>query len=315
MTALSSLPARVAPESDPELTPMVAELELYALDVRALHAQRTALVEEVRRLERQLAGAQAAPARLRARLEQEFERNQALAARLQRRPPPPVLNRAARRRRTGASVALLTAVLVLAAAVALALLFGVSRAAGSNQPRASASAPTEAPAGGAPIKAAPIVASSEPALPPTAPAPPAPTPGAPTSAPAAAPASPVTTLAPAVPPRCAADLAIPALAPGVAYVTLANQSRAGRVTVLWPGVSGRIALAAAGALPTAARTPAIVPLSQLPPALSRRASAGPQLTASAPAGNLFVVLSNDGPARLPKSRALLFYADSTGRCA
>lgn len=293
-------------------TPQLEQLEMYARDVRSLHEQRATLAEELRRVERKLVSAQAEPARLRARLEREYERARALEARLRRRPaaglpPDHVARRDARR----AVVGVVATTLALALLGALALFLVGRLAAGPEQSGVAAAASERPATGGAPAPDLPIVASSEspPASTPTAEPGPAAVSRLP--APPSVQANPGPSPTPAVPARCAGDLAIPALAPKVAYVTLVKQARTDKVTVVWPGVGGRIAVAAAGPISASVRVPAMVPLAQVPPSLLQRAAAGPELTATVPAGDVFVVLSNDTGARLPQSHGVVFYAGTS----
>lgn len=69
-----------------------------------------------------------------------------------------------------------------------------------------------------------------------------------------------------------------------------------------------MALVQPGFLPPAARAPAIVPLTQLPPQIARTGSADPAAAAAVAAGEFLAAFINDSAQVLPASRAIVFYA-------
>jgi hypothetical protein len=292
------------------MTPIAEQLEMYARDVQALHTQRQEIAEELRKVERRLAGTLAEQQRTRARLEREHEHVQTLEAERRRVAAVAPIPAARTRRRVNRAAALgylagfLTA-LLLFWLVAQSSLF-------DNSPPVRAlpiatraiEVPTALPTPGVLVAGATggalatpdisrlieaAMAGAAPVVPTVV------VPGA------AAPGG-------AAPQRCATELTVPALAPGVAYVARVNQVREEPVTVLWPVARGRIGMASFGSAGQSARTPAIVPITQMPAALLQLLSPAPELTAPVQPGQVFVLLVNDTAERFDASRAALFFA-------
>ncbi len=292
------------------MTPIAEQLEMYARDVQALHSQRQEIAEELRKVERRLAGTLAEQQRTRARLEREHEHVQTLEAERRRAAAVAPVAPARTRRRVNRAAALG----FIAGFITALLLFWLV---------AQSSLFDNSPAVRAPLVVTRVVENAE--------ATPTPLPqvlvaGAAVGAlatpdisrlieAAMAGSAPVVSTvvvpgaAPAgAPQRCATELLVPALAPGVAYVARVNQVREEPVTVLWPVARGRIGMASFGSAGQSARTPAIVPITQMPAALLQLLSPAPELTAPVQPGQIFVLLVNDTAERFDASRAALFFA-------
>jgi hypothetical protein len=239
------------------LTTQAEQLELYARDVRSLHEQRTALADELRRVEHKMLAAEAEQGRLRGLVEQEHERVRALeaarraeAAKPAPAPAPrPVRIDGGRSVIAGVLVGALIVVVVGSIVATLAAQLGILPTGGDAPLVASAlDRPTPAPTTPAPIVVSSLIRTAADS--------------APGAALAAARLNARDPDGSDAPPRCAVDLAVPALAPKVAYVVRFTQARADQASVLWPGVKGGIAVAAAGPTTPTARTPAVIPLAQ-----------------------------------------------------